>query len=121
MFSGNYLFDIKVLDNGEVFLWQMEKLWKDSDMKEKMVLQIYLPAQQMEPLKLKLPLIDVEFLIIVNAKYFDVESKYVENWGRFISFVMDMRELPFITITILISCWNLYVQVTDLQNMVFVF
>lgn len=67
MFSGNYLFDIKVLDNGEVFLWQMEKLWKDSDMKEKMVLQIYLPAQQMEPLKLKLPLIDVEFLIIVNA------------------------------------------------------
>lgn len=67
MFSGNYLFDIKVLDNGEVFLWQMEKPWKDSDMKVKMVLQIHLPAQQMEPLKLKLPLIDVEFLIIVNA------------------------------------------------------
>lgn len=67
MFSGNYLFDIKVLDNGEVFLWQMEKLWKDSDMKVKMVLQIYLPAQQMKPLKLKLPLIDVEFLVIVNA------------------------------------------------------
>lgn len=67
MFSGNYLFDIKVLDNTEVFLWQMEKLWKDSDMKVKMVLQIYLPAQQMEPFKLKLPLIDVEFLIIVNA------------------------------------------------------
>lgn len=67
MFSGNYLFDIKVLHNGEVFLWQMEKLWKDSDMKVKTVLQIYLPAQQMEPLKLKLPLIDVEFLIIVNA------------------------------------------------------
>lgn len=36
-------------------------------MKVKTVLQIYLPAQQMEPLKLKLPLIDVEFLIIVNA------------------------------------------------------
>lgn len=36
-------------------------------MKVKMVLQIYLPAQQMEPFKLKLPLIDVEFLIIVNA------------------------------------------------------
>jgi len=67
MVSGNYLFDIKVLDNGEVFLWQMEKLWKYSDMKVKTVLQIYLPAQQMEPLKLKLPLIDVEFLIIVNA------------------------------------------------------